>query len=135
MKIFYYRLAKKLVEEQQFDKAEKVLDRMYQCFTQEAIPYDFLEVQIAYTYLLTNTPSGIEKGIKLMNDLADQMLSENAYYAKFTGEKASYVSSQFSRNRALLNQIHEQCSMFAQSPNFAPYKDKLDEIDKKSNVY
>lgn len=135
VKIFYYRLAKKLVEEQQFDKAEKVLDRMYQCFTQEAIPYDFLEVQIAYTYLLTNTPSGIEKGIKLMNDLADQMLSENAYYAKFTGEKASYVSSQFGRNRALLNQIHEQCSMFAQSPNFAPYKDKLDEIDKKSNVY
>ena len=116
------------------DSAITAMDKCYEWLPAYNIPYSGLDSYLAYIYVTTKTADGVEKGIKLYNEIIDQILLENAYYRKFTGKKASYVSSELSRNINLLNEINYRCQYLTMllDENLAKM---LDPVIEKTAVY
>lgn len=121
-KIMYFRLVETLINEQKFDQAELALDRVYECFPKNIIPYDYFDLFFARCYVLCNNDRAIKKGIAIFNDYIDQLQRENAYYAKFKGNKASFVSNEYNRNNSLLNEIYQHCNSFVYAEEYQKYK-------------
>ncbi len=135
-KIFFYRLAEALIKEEKYDKVEKALDKLYSWFPQNVIPYDYFEIWTARCYALCHSKSAIEKGLKIYNAYADQMVAENAYYAKFKGEKAAIVSNNFQRNMSFMKELHMQLENLKMVvPEMADYSNTINEIQSKTAPY
>ena len=136
VKIFFYRLVENLLEEGKYDQAEKVIDRVYEWFPQDITPYDYFEIFLARCYVLCRTQSGIEKGIQLFDDYSNQMLAENAYYAKFHGDQINYIKDSYARNNQFIREIYYQFdNLTSQFPEMESYKDKIQTIKSKLQPY
>ena len=105
-RVHFFRLANALVEEGKVDSAEKVLDRCFEWFPQTTIPFERTCFYLAKTYIDCGTPTAIEKGLNYLNAFADQMAKENAYFAKFTGNKAGTVAREYSWNNEIRQDIY-----------------------------
>ncbi len=121
-KIMYFRLIETLLNEQKLDKVELVLDRVYECFPQNIIAYDYFDILLARAYVACNNDKAIRKGIVLYNDCIEQLMLTNAYYSKFKGNKAAYVADDYNRNNSLLSEIYQQCNNFLHIPELQTYQ-------------
>ena len=121
-KIMFFRLVESLINEQKFDKAELAVDRVYECFPQNIIPYDYFDLFFARCYVLCNNDRAVKKGIALFNDYIEQLQRENAYYAKFKGNKAAFVSNEYNRNNSLLSEIYQHCNGFVHAEEYQKYQ-------------
>ncbi|MDR0605826.1 MAG: DUF2723 domain-containing protein [Bacteroidales bacterium] len=131
-RLFYFRLAYALMEEGKIDSAETVLDKCYELFPKNVMPFEFSNIYLARTYLECNTPSTIEKGMNYLDMFVDQILEENAYYMRFKGKKAETVQRSLDINRNYLYGINQQCREFMQKLD-ATYTQKLQAIAAKTS--
>jgi len=134
LKIYFLGLAEALIKEGKMDSAIAALDKCYEWLPAYTIPYAGLDSYLALIYVTAQTTDGVEKGVKLYSEIIDQVFLENAYYRKFTKNKASYVSRDLSRNMNLLNEIHYRCQYLKMSldENLAKM---LDPIIEKTAAY
>jgi hypothetical protein len=124
LKIFLFRLAESLAQENKMDSVEVVLDKYNQWFPQSTVPYTGIDyTYIGRLYLTCNTPGTIEKGITYYNAYLDQLIEEIAYYRKFKGNKAGIVEGELSRCFYAMQEINQTCSRYAQT---------MDEKDKEA---
>jgi len=114
VKIYFLDLVDALVKEGKMDSAMKAMDRCYEWFPQEVISYSGLDAFLALMYISTKTEAGVKKGVKLYNDIVSQVLLENAYYSKFTGDKQSYIDREFKMNIRLLSETNYKCQYMKQ---------------------
>jgi hypothetical protein len=129
LKPTFFRLADELMTEGKADSAIRALDKCYQWFTPNTIPYSWIDQYMARTYLFANTQEGVNKGIALYNKIIDQLLLENAYYAKFKGDKAAFVSREVAHNMDLLRDIHRNCNYMKESFKRSNNEDFAKKID------
>jgi hypothetical protein len=134
IKLYFLRLTETLVQENKMDSAITALNKCYSWLPAYNIPYGELDAYLAFNYLSTLTPAGVEKGVKLYNELIDQLFVENAYYRKFTGNKASYVARDFSRNMSILGEINARC-LYLKSFLDEKQSALLDPIIEKTQAY
>ena len=130
-RVIYLRLADVLVKEGKMDLAEKVLDKCNEFFPQTVVPYTQNDIFVGRIYCQCGTPTAIEKGLKVFDAFADQILEENAYYAKFRGKKAEFVAREVNVNREMLGGINYFCSDLLQKLD-EKYKPELENIIAKS---
>jgi len=134
IKIYFFSLAEALIREGKVDSAINALDKCYEWFPPYNIPYSGLDSYLAFTYVSSRTTDGVEKGVKLYHEIIDQILLENAYFRKFTGKKASYVSAELSRNMNLLGEINYRCQYLITSLEEQHAK-MLESIIEKTKAY
>lgn len=115
LKPTFFRLADELVAEGKLDSAIAAMDKCYEWFLPNIIPYSWIDHYLARTYLTTRTQSGVEKGVELYNKIIDQILLENDYYRKFTGKKASFVDRDLKYNMDMLREIGRTCNYLKSS--------------------
>ena len=132
-RLIYYRLADALIQEEKVDSAEKVLDRCMEWFSPTIIPYERVCAYIARMYCLCGTPTATEKGLDVFDKFTDQILLENAYYMKFRGKKADFVSRELKGNNDLLAMINYFCGELSRTVN-PQYKPKIDKIIDKIGI-
>jgi hypothetical protein len=136
IKLFFLRLSENLLQENKMDSAINAMDKCYSWFPTYAVPYSWIDHYFARIYISTQTQDGVEKGVKLYNKIIDQFLLENAYYKKFTGNKAKYVSGELSQNMGMLREINQEChylrelSLKSSNENFAKMLEPLIERTK-----
>lgn len=118
------------------EMAIKVLDKCYEWFPKETIPYSNLDLYLGQIYIQTATEDGIDKGVAVYNDYLDLMNMENLYYAKFRGKKSDYYRSDWERNRAICYQIGNFTKQFAETNDAAKAynskNNKLTELSAKA---
>lgn len=78
----FYRLATKLLEEGQNEKAIKALDKCVEVMPQENVPYNQLMIGIAQAYYGAGAR---EKGAALLKKVAQAFSDRFAYYSRFKG--------------------------------------------------
>ena len=134
IKLFFGRLMETLVQENKMDSAVNAMDRCYKWFPSYNIPYTALDSYFAELYIRTQTTQGVERGVKLFNEIADQLFLENAYYEKFKGKKADYVKNELSHNRRILMNINAISQDFKASLD-EEYAKLFDPIIEKTQAY
>ncbi len=114
-KLFLFRLADGLIGENKLDSAEKVLDRCYQWFPNDRIPYEGVDYfYIAKNYLICGTPTAITKGVQYYEQYADQLIEEANYFSGFKGNKAEIVNRDLEMRRYFMNDIYRTCGYYSQ---------------------
>jgi hypothetical protein len=96
----FYRLAMKLVEEGQTEKAVKALDKCIEVMPHENVAYDIFMVRLAEAYYAANSAEKANDLLKRMTGLASEKYK---YYARFKGtKKASAVQSELQENEQIM---------------------------------
>jgi hypothetical protein len=135
LKIFLFRLAEALIQENKMDSVEAVLDKYNKWFPQSTIPYIGLDYSyIGRFYLTCGTPKAIEKGITYYNAYVDQLTEEIAYYRKFIGNKSKIVKDDLDRCLYFMREINQMCSQYAQTVD-EKYKEDLNDIVQRTATY
>jgi hypothetical protein len=135
LKIFFFRLAEALAQENKMDSLELVLDKYNEWFPQETVPYMGIDyTYIARLYLTCDTPKAIEKGITYYNRYVDQLVEEITYYRKFKGRKADIVSGELNRSLYSIREINQMCNQFSQTLD-QKYKDMLASVIDRTSIY
>jgi hypothetical protein len=134
-KLFLFRLTNALINENKFDSAERVLDRCYQWFPHDVIPYEGADYfYIGKCYLLCNTPAALAKGIDYYEQYVDQLTEEMNYFLKFKGKKAQMIRREIEIRRYYMNEIYRTCEYYSQVSE-PQYKEKLTYITEKLTPY
>jgi hypothetical protein len=135
LKIFFFRLAEALAQENKMDSIRMVLDKYNEWFPQETVPYMGIDYSyVARLYLTCDTPESIEKGIAYYNKYVDQLIDEIAYYRKFKGKKAQTIAGELERCMYSIREINQMCNQFSQTVD-EKYKDMLASVVERTAIY
>jgi hypothetical protein len=96
----FYRLAIKLVEEGDKEKAIKVMDKCLQVMPKENVPYDVFVVRLAEAYYAAGAT---EKANALIKEVAKSCNEKLAYFGSFRkAGKAGLVQNEMQENQQIL---------------------------------
>jgi hypothetical protein len=130
----FLRLAETLKEEGKIDSAVDVLDRCNLWFPPlTTVPFDWTYLYISRIYIDCGAPTAIEKGLDYFDKYMNQLLKENAYFMKFKGKKADFVSRDLQTNRAVIADINRQCNQLLYMLD-AKYKPILEALIEKTGM-
>jgi hypothetical protein len=134
LKIFIFRLADKLIMENDIEKAKKVIERYYEWFPKTIIPFGFIDLYMGETYLKCQSKEEAEKGFAILSDYADQLILENKYYMNFRGKSASMVDYSLNYNKNILNAIAHYVNQYSSYYPELSEKSKYIEEKVKRNL-
>ncbi|QQS52568.1 MAG: DUF2723 domain-containing protein [Bacteroidota bacterium] len=111
MRIRFTRLANSLIEEGDFDRAGKVLDRIVELTPHENIPYDYFVLGIAEAYYRINQA---EKGNAILSKMLDIGESHLDYYLSMNRKNKNLIQQEISMHFQIINQIGQLARAFKQ---------------------
>lgn len=121
----FYRLANKLIEEGQKEKAVKALDKCVEVMPEENVPYNQLMIGIAQAYYAAGAP---DKGAALLRRVATAFTDRFNYYARFKGtSKYNAVTSEIDEAQTIMG----YCIQVAES---SQQKELVDELRKITGI-
>jgi len=133
LKVFMYRLADKLIMENDIERAKKVIERCYEWFPKSTTPFGLVDLYLGESYMKCQSKEAAEKGLAILNDFADQLNMETEYYMSFRGKHASMVSYSLNYNRNILNGITQFVNQYR---NFYPeLSEKFKFTEEKAKKY
>jgi hypothetical protein len=133
IKVFMYRLSETLILENDIERAQKVIERCYEWFPYNRIPYSVIDYYIGDTYMKCQTKETALKSLDIMNNFADQLNLETEYYLQFRGKYAQAVSYSLNVNRNVLNMIAYYTNQYR---SFYPeLEEKFKILEEKAKRY
>ncbi|MFA6867855.1 MAG: DUF2723 domain-containing protein [Bacteroidales bacterium] len=133
IKVFMYRLSETLIQENDIERAQKVIERCYEWFPYNRIPYSVIDYYIGDTYMKCQTKETALKSLDIMNNYADQLNLETEYYLQFRGKYAQAVSYSLNVNRNVLNMIAYYTNQYR---SFYPeLEEKFKILEEKAKRY
>ena len=99
----FARLADALIAEDQFEKAEKVLDRCIEVMPNEAIAYNYFNLPIADAYYRINKK---EKGNEIVMTLAENYFDELEYYNSIDEKILSSMQREYAMAGEVVNNLY-----------------------------
>ncbi len=128
-----YRLSETLIQENDIERAQKVIERCYEWFPYNRIPYSVIDYYIGDTYMKCQTKETALKSLDIMNNFADQLNLETEYYLQFRGKYAQAVSYSLNVNRNVLNMIAYYTNQYR---SFYPeLEEKFKILEEKAKRY
>lgn len=124
MRNLFYRLAKKLVDEGQKEKAIKVLDKCIEVMPEKNVPYDVFMIRIIEGYYLAGAK---EKAASLNKRLAEIYKGKYTYFTSYRGTKL------VKRVESNINESYQVIGYCQQIANMYGDKATADEVQKILN--
>jgi len=112
LRMRFTRLAEALVRKGDFERAEKVLDRIVELTPHKKIPYDYFILGIAEGYYKLNKP---EKGNELFETYLNGLMQTQDYYMSMTQKHKKLVSSEIRQNFQIIAQLGQIAQQYKQT--------------------
>ncbi len=126
------RLANALLDEGKTEKAVAVLDKTMHELPAETVPHNYFSIFIAQGYYKAGE---LEKGDKLMNDLASDNLHELNYFTSLNDSKLRSVSYEMERNIAIYYEIVRMARQFEREDLVLNINNEYGTVLKKSGFF
>lgn len=126
LRITFSRLAEKLIQENEIDRAKQVLDRAFEVMPEENVPYDVFVMYLAENYYAVGE---VEKANALVRRLADIYEKELIYYLGLEPKFAKTVKRDQQQTLGILNRL------IVITNQLYPQKDFGEEIRNRLNPY
>jgi len=107
----FVRLANKLYEKGEKEKAVKVLDRIVELTPHKQIPYDYNMLPVAEAYYKNNKP---EKANKIIKKLVDVYKDELNYYLKLDDKMAATVNYEIRISMSVIQELVNLTEVYKQ---------------------
>jgi hypothetical protein len=124
----FYRLAAQLTEEQQSDKALKVLKKAEQTVSLQLWPVDYQSVLMAGLYAKNGD---VQMGKARVNELARSLEEWLTYYASFSSSQKSSISNDASYQLALYDELIKQAAGTLTEQEINQMKERLQDYAQK----
>jgi len=122
MKQNYSRLATALANQGKYDSVVEVLDKGIEFFPNEKIPYDYFTISWAYNYYRAGE---MDKGNKVLNDIADRYKADLDYYASLDKSYEKYYSEQINESLSVLQRLSQVAREYNQTDLYRNLDDSL----------
>ena len=120
----FLRLAVQLLEEEQNEKAQKVIEKAFEILPDNKVPYDYFNLQMINVLFEMGAVEQAEKHVQIM---FDSVTDELDYYTTLNQEYAQMVASELRMASTLLMQLNEICQHY--------HSEHADEINMKVAGY
>tara|TARA_R110002096_G_scaffold72174_4_gene172197 strand:+ start:44214 stop:47297 length:3084 start_codon:yes stop_codon:yes gene_type:complete len=125
-RLTFSRLAEKLIEENETEKAKKVIDKAFEVMPEMNVPYDLFVMYLAENYYAIGE---MEKGNEVVRKLADLYEGDLLYYNSLEPKYAASVRNDRQQAIAILNRL------VVMSTQLYPQKDFGKEMSDRLSPY
>jgi len=122
----FARLAKALIRENKRDSALKVLDKAFEIFPKDKVPYNYFVVPLAQAYL---EAKAYDKGLAVVEDLLNLTLEKLNYFFSLKPSLQAYTSIDKQQNLFVMQELISTLEILSKDTTLnASTKDKVNKL-------